>query len=271
MGTVSFNKVQYVLGSLTTFQLKKRKAKDIWENVKMIPEGSELTKDDRESQLYDEFEHFCQIKGETIHVYYVRLTKLINDMRNINMTMPRMHLNSKFVNNMLLEWSRFITEVKLNRGLKESNFDQLYAYLKQHEVHANENRMMMERFIHPTNDPLALVSNASNQKYPTQLSDSPQSSNQPSLNTMAEQNVSAQAPTRTDKQIVPRSQRLQIRKINLLFDAQKIQKNPIFQISVDIVLIFLVDPAHPFELPPTGDDFLLVSIPSGRTFIVPAG
>ncbi|GKC18718.1 hypothetical protein Tco_1020868, partial [Tanacetum coccineum] len=96
-------------------------AKDIWENVKMILEGSELTKDDRESQLYDEFEHFRQIKGETIQGYYVRFTKLINDMRNIKMTMPRMQLNSKFVNNMLPEWSRFITEVKLNRGLKESN------------------------------------------------------------------------------------------------------------------------------------------------------
>ncbi|GJY64678.1 integrase, catalytic region, zinc finger, CCHC-type containing protein [Tanacetum coccineum] len=139
-------------------------AKDIWDNVKMILEGSELTKDDRESQLYDEFERFRQIKGETIHVYYVRFSKLINDMRNIKMTMSRMQLNSKFVNNMLPEWSRFITEVKLNRGLKESNFDQLYAYLKQHEVHANENRMMMERFIQPTNDPLALVSNASIQQ-----------------------------------------------------------------------------------------------------------
>ncbi|GJY09191.1 retrovirus-related pol polyprotein from transposon TNT 1-94, partial [Tanacetum coccineum] len=156
-------------------------AKDIWDNVKMILEGSELTKDDRESQLYDEFECFCQIKGETIHVYYVRFSKLINDMRNIKMTMSRMQLNSKFVNNMLPEWSRFITEVKLNRGLKESNFDQLYAYLKQHEVHANENRMMMERFIQPIDDPLALVSNASNQKYPTQSSESPQSSNQPSI------------------------------------------------------------------------------------------
>ncbi|GJY16125.1 hypothetical protein Tco_0386547 [Tanacetum coccineum] len=55
------------------------------------------------------------------------------------------------------------------------------------------------------------------------------------LNMMAEQNVPAQAPTRTDEQIVPRSQWLQIRKSNLLFDAQKIQKNPIFQISVDIL------------------------------------
>nr|GFA67620.1 retrovirus-related Pol polyprotein from transposon TNT 1-94 [Tanacetum cinerariifolium]GFB78627.1 retrovirus-related Pol polyprotein from transposon TNT 1-94 [Tanacetum cinerariifolium] len=33
-------------------------AKDIWDNVKMLLEGSELTKEDRESQLYDEFEQF---------------------------------------------------------------------------------------------------------------------------------------------------------------------------------------------------------------------
>nr|GEV74264.1 integrase, catalytic region, zinc finger, CCHC-type, peptidase aspartic, catalytic [Tanacetum cinerariifolium] len=139
-------------------------AKDIWDNVKMLLEVSELTKDDRESQLYDDFEHFRQNKGENIHSYYVRFTKLINDMRNIKMTMPKMRLNSKFVNSMLFEWSRFITEVKLNRGLRESNFDQLYAYLKQHEVHATKNKIMLERFTQTTNDPLALVSNASVQQ-----------------------------------------------------------------------------------------------------------
>ncbi|GKF62625.1 hypothetical protein Tco_0182679 [Tanacetum coccineum] len=113
-----------VLNDLSAEEKERYKADiHIWENVKMILEGSELTKDDWESQLYDEFEHFRQTKGETIQGYYVRFTKLINIMRNIKMTMPRMQLNSKFVNNMLLEWSRFITEVKLNRGLKESNFD----------------------------------------------------------------------------------------------------------------------------------------------------
>nr|GEW55084.1 hypothetical protein [Tanacetum cinerariifolium] len=88
-------------------------AKDIWDNVKMLLEGSELTKEDRESQLYDDFEHFRQHKGETIHDYYVWFAKLINDMRNIKITMSRMQLNTK--------------------GLKDSNYDQLYAYLKQHE------------------------------------------------------------------------------------------------------------------------------------------
>ncbi|GJW80629.1 hypothetical protein Tco_0144604 [Tanacetum coccineum] len=103
---------------------------------------------------------------KTIQGYTFGLRNSLNDMEiNIKMTMSRMQLNSKFVNNMLPEWSRFITEVKLNRGLKESICDQLYADLKQHEVHANENRIMMERSGQPNNDPLALVSDASVQQY----------------------------------------------------------------------------------------------------------
>ncbi|GJV94507.1 retrovirus-related pol polyprotein from transposon TNT 1-94 [Tanacetum coccineum] len=145
-------------------------AKDIWDNVKMLLEGSELTKEDRESQLYDDFEHFRQHKGETIHDYYVRFAKLINDMRNIKMTMSRMQLNSKFVNNMLPEWGRFVTAVKLNRGLRDSNYDQLYAYLKQHEAHANENKMLLDRFTQHTVDPLALISNVAPQQYNSQSS-----------------------------------------------------------------------------------------------------
>ncbi|GJV83647.1 hypothetical protein Tco_1523545 [Tanacetum coccineum] len=128
-------------------------AKDIWDNVKMLLEGSELTKEDRESQLYDDFEHFRQHKGETIHDYYVWFAKLINDM----------------------QWGRFVTTVKLNKGLRDSNYDQLYAYLKQHEEHANENKMMLERFTQPNVDPLALMSNVSHQQYNSQSSTNPPS------------------------------------------------------------------------------------------------
>nr|GEX32450.1 retrovirus-related Pol polyprotein from transposon TNT 1-94 [Tanacetum cinerariifolium] len=90
--------------------------KDIWDNFKMLLGGSELTKEDRESQLYDDFEHFKQHKEESIHDYNVR-------------------------------------------GLRDSNYDQLFAYLKQHEAHAMENKMLLERLSQPTADPLALLSN----------------------------------------------------------------------------------------------------------------
>nr|GEX72196.1 retrovirus-related Pol polyprotein from transposon TNT 1-94 [Tanacetum cinerariifolium] len=63
---------------------------------------------------------------------------LIEELKNIKMTMSRMQLNSKFINNMLLEYGRFVTVVKPNRGLRDSNYDQLYTYLKQHEGRQNK-------------------------------------------------------------------------------------------------------------------------------------
>nr|GEU47631.1 putative reverse transcriptase domain-containing protein [Tanacetum cinerariifolium] len=48
-------------------------AKAIWDNVKKILAGSELTKKDRESQLYNEFERFKMLPGENINEYYVRM------------------------------------------------------------------------------------------------------------------------------------------------------------------------------------------------------
>nr|GFC17989.1 hypothetical protein [Tanacetum cinerariifolium] len=39
------------------------------------------------------------------------------------------------------EKDRFVAVVKLKKGLRDTNYDQLYAYLKQHEAHANENKM----------------------------------------------------------------------------------------------------------------------------------
>ncbi|GKG16541.1 hypothetical protein Tco_0361498, partial [Tanacetum coccineum] len=41
--------------------------KVIWDNVKMLLAGYELTKEDRESQLYDEFESFKMLPGENIN------------------------------------------------------------------------------------------------------------------------------------------------------------------------------------------------------------
>ncbi|GJW36114.1 hypothetical protein Tco_0059034, partial [Tanacetum coccineum] len=101
-------------------------------------------------------------------------------MRNIKMTMSKMQLNSKFVNNMLLEWGRFVIAVKLNRGLRDSNYDQLYAYLKQRKAHANENKMMLDQFTQHNVDPLALMSNVSHQQYYSQLSTTSPSTYAPS-------------------------------------------------------------------------------------------
>ncbi|GJU31375.1 hypothetical protein Tco_1174964 [Tanacetum coccineum] len=45
-------------------------------------------------------------------------------------------VNTKFLNSLSPEWSKFVTDVKLVRDLHTTNFDQLHAYLEQHELHA---------------------------------------------------------------------------------------------------------------------------------------
>ncbi|GKA77508.1 hypothetical protein Tco_0783969 [Tanacetum coccineum] len=100
-------------------------SKEIWDIVKLLIEGSELSLQEQESKLYNEFDVFTSKKGETIHSCYL---------------------------------SKFVTDVKLAKDIHTTNFDQLYAYLRQHEVHANEVRITRKIFL----DPFALVANIYN-------------------------------------------------------------------------------------------------------------
>ncbi|GJR78776.1 retrovirus-related pol polyprotein from transposon TNT 1-94 [Tanacetum coccineum] len=92
-----------------------RVAKDLWEKIKLLMQGTSLTKQ----------EH----------------------------AIGAVHVNTKFLNTLPDEWSKFVTDVKLVKDLHTTNVDQLHAYLQQHERHANEVRLMHER----NPDPLALV------------------------------------------------------------------------------------------------------------------
>ncbi|GJU24458.1 hypothetical protein Tco_1163079 [Tanacetum coccineum] len=128
-------------------------AKDLWERVQLLMQGTSLTKQERECKLYDAFDKFTHIKGESLHTYYLRFTQLINDMNIYKMKMEQIQVNTKFLNNLPPEWSKFMTDVKLVKDLHTSNCDQLHAYLEQHELHANEVRIMREH----NQDPLAFV------------------------------------------------------------------------------------------------------------------
>ncbi|GJY15734.1 hypothetical protein Tco_0386156 [Tanacetum coccineum] len=108
-----------------------RVAKDLWERVQLLMQGASLTKQERECKMYDAFDKFTHIKGETLHKYYLRFTQLINDMN---------------INNMKIEQFQ---------DLHTTNFDQPHAYLEQHELHANEVYLLRER----NQDPLAFVAN----------------------------------------------------------------------------------------------------------------
>nr|GEU44941.1 hypothetical protein [Tanacetum cinerariifolium] len=110
----------------------------------IILQGTSLTKHERECKLYDAFDKFAHIKEESLPQYYLRFTRLINDMNIFNMKLEQFQVNTKFLNSLPPEWSKFVADVKLVKDFHTTNFDQLHTYLEQHELHTNEVRLLRE-------------------------------------------------------------------------------------------------------------------------------
>nr|GEU81462.1 retrovirus-related Pol polyprotein from transposon TNT 1-94 [Tanacetum cinerariifolium] len=77
------------------------------------------------------------------------------DAQETNIVLQASLSEYKILNALQPEWSKFVTDVKLAKNMYNTNFDQLCAYMSQHEGHENEARMMRKRY----SDPLALVAN----------------------------------------------------------------------------------------------------------------
>nr|GFA17089.1 hypothetical protein [Tanacetum cinerariifolium] len=131
-----------------------RVAKDLWER-------------ERGCKLYDAFDKLTHIKGESLHTYYLRFTQLINGMNIYNMKMEQFQVNTKFLNSLPPEWSKFVTDVMLVKNLHTSNYDQLHSYLEQHELHANEVHLMRDDLIACLNRAMAFLTVAASPRFPS--------------------------------------------------------------------------------------------------------
>ncbi|GJT41219.1 hypothetical protein Tco_0941084 [Tanacetum coccineum] len=118
--------------------LKKAQDHSQRQDIPQLMQGTSLTKQEQECKLYDEFDKFTYKKGESLHEYYLRFTLLLNDMNIYKMPLEQFQVNTKFLNTLPAEWSKFITDVKLVKDLHTTNVDQIHAHLEQHERHANE-------------------------------------------------------------------------------------------------------------------------------------
>nr|GEU70262.1 hypothetical protein [Tanacetum cinerariifolium] len=73
-------------------------AKELWEMIQMLMQGTSLTKQERECKLYDEFDKFSYRKGETLCDFYLRFSLLLNDMNMYNIKLEQFQVNTKFLN-----------------------------------------------------------------------------------------------------------------------------------------------------------------------------
>nr|GEX94856.1 hypothetical protein [Tanacetum cinerariifolium] len=62
--------------------------------------------------LYDELDKFAYKKEESLRDFYLRFLLLLNDMNIYNMKLEQFQVNTKFLNTLPPEWSKFVIDVK---------------------------------------------------------------------------------------------------------------------------------------------------------------
>ncbi|GJU16651.1 integrase, catalytic region, zinc finger, CCHC-type containing protein [Tanacetum coccineum] len=93
--------------------------------------GSGKSLQQKKEELYDEYERFRAIGNESIHDYFVRFHKLINDMTITQLDIPTHQMNTKFVNNLPPYWAKYVTNT-LKKQEQSSSIDDPLAYLATH-------------------------------------------------------------------------------------------------------------------------------------------
>ncbi|GJZ82182.1 trichome birefringence-like protein 2 [Tanacetum coccineum] len=134
-------------------------AKEIWENVELLMQGSGLTEQQKKETLFDQYERFRANGNESIHDYFVRFHKLINDMKITKMEIPVHQRNTKFVNNLPSYWGKYVTIVKNSKDISTVSYVDLYTHLKSYEQHAMKTLSKMNQTSRNA-DPLAYMAQA---------------------------------------------------------------------------------------------------------------
>ncbi|GJR30047.1 hypothetical protein Tco_1106279 [Tanacetum coccineum] len=151
-----------------------KNAKEMWERIKRLMHGSKITTHVRHSRLMDEFDKFAAKEGKSLDSVHERLTTLVNIMDRYNVHLIPVAINTKFLNCLQPEWSKYVTMVRHNQTGHAVSYDVLYDQLVQFEQHVLASRAKKAAKNH---DPLALIahSNASSSHSHTNSSYSPQS------------------------------------------------------------------------------------------------
>nr|GEV47017.1 hypothetical protein [Tanacetum cinerariifolium] len=125
-------------------------AKELWERIQMLMQGTSLTKQERECKLYDEFDKFVYRKGETLRDFYLKFSLLLNDMNMYNMKLEQFQVNTKYLNTLPPEWMNDISStVNHNAYMASSSAPQIdYAPMVHHssEFSSPETRLVVPVF-----------------------------------------------------------------------------------------------------------------------------
>ncbi|GJV43285.1 hypothetical protein Tco_1427821 [Tanacetum coccineum] len=144
-----------------------KNAKEMWEQIKRLMFGSNVTSHVRHSRLMDEFDKFAAKEGELLESVYERVTTLVNIIDCNNVCPISVSINTKFLNCLQPEWSKYVTMYNSNHMFYEDEYQRELQGDSQEDMLTTAMmllaRAITQKFFTPTNNHLRISSNTRNQ------------------------------------------------------------------------------------------------------------
>nr|GEY75218.1 hypothetical protein [Tanacetum cinerariifolium] len=117
----------------------RKNAKDMWERIKRLMFSFDVTSYVRHSRIMDEFDKITTKKRESLESVYERLTTPVNIMDRNNVRPIPVSVNTKFLNCLQPEWSKYVTMVRHNQTGDTVSYDELEQMLLAMKYEAGGN------------------------------------------------------------------------------------------------------------------------------------
>ncbi|GJT43381.1 hypothetical protein Tco_0952096 [Tanacetum coccineum] len=132
----------YIMTEITNQETSEDgdRPREIWIAIERLQQGESINIQDVKTKLFWEFGKFTSKDGESIESYYTRFYKMMYKMVRNKLKVDNMQVNVQFLQQLQLEWSRFVKIVKQANNLDNVSYHTLFDILKQHQNEINEIR-----------------------------------------------------------------------------------------------------------------------------------
>ncbi|KAK1355940.1 hypothetical protein POM88_049196 [Heracleum sosnowskyi] len=118
-------------------------AKDMWNKIELLCEGSEEVKDNQRQILISQYEAFMEKSGEDLTTMFERFNKLMTELQIHGKYYDRKELNVKFPLTLPEHLEHKVIAIREGRNLNNISLETLYGVLKSYELEFFQKRAIL--------------------------------------------------------------------------------------------------------------------------------
>ncbi|KAL8126889.1 hypothetical protein AgCh_013981 [Apium graveolens] len=117
-------------------------AKDVWDTIQIICDGTEQVRENKMQLLIQQYEHFHNEESESLTDIFSRFQKLLNALKLHGRIYQTKDSNLKLFRSLPKKWKPMTVSLRNSQDYKEFTLERLYGILKTYELEIEQDERM---------------------------------------------------------------------------------------------------------------------------------